>query len=66
MKKTMVGRTGLSRVAMNTNRNTQGAESGPLEGVLNSGASKLPSGGSKLLPVERGGGVKYKRKEKQT
>ena len=57
MKKTMVGRPGLSREAMNTNnKNTQGAEHGPLEGVLNCGASKLTSGGSKLLPVERGGG----------
>lgn len=55
MKKTMVGRTGLSREAKNTNKEIQGAEHGPLEGVQNSGASKLTSGGSKLLPVERGG-----------
>ena len=56
LKKTMVGRTGLSREAINTNIETQGAESGPLEGVLSCGASNLTSGGSKLLPVERGGG----------
>ena len=64
LKKTMVGRTGLSREAMNTNRSTQGAKLGPLEGVLSCGASKLPSGGSRPPPVERGGGGSDKRGEK--
>ena len=62
----MVGRTGLSREAINTNVETQGAESGPLKGVLSCGASNLTSVGSKPLPVERGGGVRQKRKEEQT
>ena len=66
LKKTMVGRTGLSREAINTNVETQGAESGPLKGVLSCGASNPTSVGSKPLPVERGGGVRQKRKEEQT
>ena len=55
-KKTMVGRTGLSREAKNTNQEIQGAGTSPLEGVQNTGASNQTSGGSKPLPVERGGG----------
>ena len=63
LKKTMVGRTGLSREAINTNVETQGAESGPLKGVLSCGASNLTSVGSKLLPVERGGGSNKRGKK---
>ena len=59
IKKTMVGRTGLSREAKNTNQKIQGAETSPLESVQNTGASNQTSGGSKPLPVERGGGVRY-------
>ena len=66
MKKTKVGRTGHSREASNTKSNKQGANIGSLEGVLDFGASNSPSGGSKSLPVERGGGVREGKKEKQT
>ena len=56
LKKTKVGGTGLSRESINTKQTIQGADIGSLVGVLNSGASQQPSGGSKSLPVERGGG----------
>ena len=56
LKKTRVGGTGHSRESNNTNQNTQGADIGSLEGVLDFGASNSPSGGSKSLPVERRGG----------
>ena len=55
-KQTKVGRTGLSREAVNTNSEKQGAGNSPLQGVQNSGASTPTSRGSRPLPVERGGG----------
>ena len=58
LKKAKVGGTGHSRESVNTKQTIQGADIGSLVGVLNSGASQQPSGGSKSLPVERGGGVK--------
>ena len=62
-RNTKVGGTGLSRDSKNTNQIAQGADIGSLVGVLNSGASKQPSGGSKSLPVERGGGLSKEGKK---
>ena len=56
-KQSKVGRTGLSREAVNTKSNKQGAGNSPLQGVQNCGASTPKSRGSKPLPVVRGGGV---------
>ena len=58
LKKTKVGGTGHSRESVNTKQTIQGADIGSLVGVPDSGASKHPSGGSKSLPVKRGGWVK--------